>query len=421
MPTFLRGRGRPPASVAGPVPARPAARLPRLLPLAVVLAAVGATPVHAGPSDALHVYAGLGYFHDDNLFRLPDDAPGYDNQRGDSARTGEFGLFFDKTYSRQKVFLQAKRSKVKFDHFKQLDYDGKDYLGRLNWEIGNHLSGSVGASYTQMLAPYTDLRSRERNLRVQKREFFDGAWRLHPSWQLRAGATRDKYTYELSAQRINDRIEDAYEAGVDYLPKSGSSVGLQARHIKGDYLNNRVINGIALNENYTQDELKAKVDWHVTQISSVQVLAGYAKRKHEGQGSARDTSGFNGRVTVNSQPRVKLHLNAAAWREFTPVESNIVTYALSRGASAGATWDATAKIRVDAAVTRERRSFESRLVLSAADLSDTISRTTLNATWSPRPTIQVSTGLAHESRTGSILGSGSYKANTLSLNANAQF
>ena len=414
--TIPNGPGRP-AGDSAPL----FSRLPRLLPLALLLSTVGGSPAVAGPSDALHVYGSVGYFHDDNLFRLPDSAPGFDGQKSDSALQTVLGVFFDKTYSRQKVFLQAKRSKVKFDHFKQLDYDGKDYLARLNWEVGKHFSGSVGASYAQTLAPYTDFRSRERNLREQERAFFDGAWRFHPSWRVRTGATRDEYTYELAVQKINDRVEKAVEVGVDYLPRSGSTAGLVVRRVEGDYLNRRVLNNFVLNGDFEQDELKAKIDWRVTPISTVQVLAGHVRRKSSGV-NQRDTSGFNGRVTVSSQPRVKLRVNAALYREFTPVESSIVTYALSRGASAGATWDASAKIRVDGAVSTERRAYQTQLAIGEDELKDTIRRASLDATWSPRPALQVVAGFARERRTGSLfLGTGTFKANTVSLNASAQF
>ncbi|MFP5392632.1 MAG: XrtB/PEP-CTERM-associated polysaccharide biosynthesis outer membrane protein EpsL [Gammaproteobacteria bacterium] len=394
----------------------------RLLPLALLVAGLGSGTAMARPSDALHVYGSVGYFHDDNLFRLPDDAPGYDNQREDSGRQTVIGAFFDKTYGRQKVFLQLKRSKVKFEHFKQLDYNGKDYLGRLNWELGNHLEGSAGASYAQTLAPYTDLRTRERNLRIQRREFFDGSWRFHPSWRMRVGTQRDRFTYELPIQSINDREDTNSEIGVDYLPRTGSTAGLVARHIKGRYLKDRVFNGVRLDDDFTQDELKVKIDWRVTPISTVQVLAGRVKRKHEGVNRQRDSSGFNGRVTVSSVPRAKLRVNTAVFREYMPIESTIVSYALSRGAIASASWDATAKIRVEGSLSSERRAYETPFNLAGADLSDKIRRASLNATWSLQPTVQVSAGLSHENRDGSIfLGSGSYKANTVSLNANAQF
>lgn len=402
------------------VPGVPLRSRPSHLILALLL--VGAAPAMASPSDPLHLYAGINWFHDDNLFRLPDNVPGYDGKRSDSARQSVVGVYFDKQYSRQRLFLQAKRSKVAFNHFTQLDYTGKDYLARLNWELGNHLSGSAGGSYVETLAPYTDFRSRERNLRTHRREFADGAWLFHPSWRVRGGVVRDRFRYELPIQRINDRTETATELGIDFLPRSGSVAGLQLRRLKGDYENARVFSNFVLDDSFTQDELKARIDWRVTPISTIAVLAGHARRKYDGP-NARSVSGFNGRATVTSQTRAKLRLNAAVYREFTPVESNVVTYALSRGASVGATWDATSKIRVDATAMTERRAYQASLrTLDPDQLKDTIRRASLNATWTPRPFVRVDAGLIRERRSGALFfGSGNYTANTVTLGVNAQF
>lgn len=408
----------------------PAARvLPRVLPLALLLAFSGNAPVHAapdpvlrGPLGSLHPYVALGYFHDDNLFRLAGDRPAFGNQRSDSARYATGGFFFDKMISRQKIYVQAKLSKVKFSHFKQLDYDGKDVLGLWNWQFGNQFEGSAGASYAQTLAPYIDFRSSERNLRVHKRQHADGAWKLHPSWQLRAGAARDKYEYELAAQRINNRTEDAVEAGFDYTPRSGSTAGLVVRRVKGKYSSKRLLNGLPLNDDFTQDELKAKVNWKVTGITSIQVLAGYAKRKHAVLGP-RNAKGLNGRITASLHPRKKLRVNTSAWREFAPIESNLVTYSLNRGASVGASWDATAKLRLDAALSKERRNYDGRQVPNApADISDRLSTASVGATWQVRPSMQVTTAYAHQRRRGAdFLGNGSFSSNTVSVSASAQF
>ena len=402
---------------------------PRIFPLAALLATLctipaGAAPdpIAAGPFGSFHPYLAVGYFHDDNLFRIAEDRPAFDGQRGDSARYATGGLYFDKMMSRQKIYLQGKLTKVKFSHFKQLDYDGKDLLGLWDWQLGNVFSGSAGASYEQTLAPYIDFRSNERNLRKHKRQHADGAWKLHPSWQVRAGAARDKYNYELAAQRFNNRTEDMAEAGFDYTPRSGSTAGLVLRRIKGKYSNKRMLGGAPLNDDFTQDELKARVNWKVTGITSIQVLAGYAKRKHAVLGP-RNAKGLNGRVSASLNPRKKLRVNAAAWREFAPIESNLVTYSLNRGASVGASWDATAKLRVDAALSKERRNYDGRLLANAPpDIRDRITTASLGATWQARPSMQVNTSYAHQRRKGAdFLGNGSFKANTVSITASAQF
>lgn len=400
------------------------AHAPRACRIALLVGAICSMPAAvAAPGDeGFDIMAGLGYFHDDNLFRLPDDQPGFEGQRSDSARQAHAGLVFNKTYSRQKLYAQAKVTKVAFDHFDQLDYDGKDVQARWNWQLGNRFEGVLGANYEQTLAPYTDFRSNERNLREHRRQYFDGAWRFHPSWRARTAASHDKYEYELLVQRFNNRTEDAYEVGVDYLPRSGSTVGLVARKIKGKYDNRRILGGQSLDESFDQDELKARINWIASGSTTVQVLAGHARRTYQAR-SERDASGFNGRITATHQPRGKMRYTAAAWREFSAVESNIISYSLNRGASVGATWDASAKIRVDANASYEKRAYNARVLLNGAqDLDDSLKQASLSATWSPRRTVALTAALARQERSGSpFLGLGRFKANTVSVVANAQF
>ena len=215
-------------------------------------------PVLAAPKDApqeegVRLLGGIGWTYDDNLLRVPDDEQPFEGQRSDAYRTLEAGVVYRKTISRQRIAATAKVSKVKFDHFGQLDYDGRDLLASWLWEASSKFEGRAEALYIKTLAPYTDFDSDERNLRQQRRQVLDAGWKLHPSWKLRVGAARDKTTYELLAQRYNDRTEKTYEAELVYRPKGGSSVGLVARRIKGEYPYRRPYNSSALTDDFTQD------------------------------------------------------------------------------------------------------------------------------------------------------------------------
>lgn len=396
-------------------PGRPA---PRLLPLCLLLC-LGA-PALAGPVAALQVYGALGYAHDDNLLRVPDGLPPFDNRYGDSWTTAEAGLLFDHTYSRQHLSGQLKLSKVTFGHFRQLDYDGKDAQADWNWEIGNHLEGALGASYNQTLAPYTDFRSDERNLRQQRRAHVDGAWRMHPSWQLRAGAARDKFRYAVASQRFNDRTEDAVEFGGDYLPRSGSTLGLVARKVKGSYPNPRPLGGALVDEGYDQHELKARLHWIASGNTNVSALAGWVRRKQPALGGA--TRGFNGRLSATHAPRGKLSYNAALWREFAPIESTLVSYTLNKGASIGASYAASAKFKLEAAASAERRAYSPRLALGGGALKDAVRSASVRVSYTPLRKFTLSAALQHQARSGAVaLGTGSFKSNSIVLNASAQF
>jgi exopolysaccharide biosynthesis operon protein EpsL len=393
----------------------------RVHPLALLIGALLTWPAVAGQNDALHVYGGLGWAHDDNLLRVPDGDPGFDNRRGDAWRTAEAGLLFDHMYSRQRISATAKLSRVNFDHFRQLDYDGKDLQATWYWQLGNHLEGKLGATYQQVLAPYTDFRSNERNLRQQRGRFFDGSWRFHPSWSARVGATSDKFTYEQASQRYNDRTEDAVELEGDYLPASGSTIGLVARRLKGKYPYLRPIGGALLKDDFTQDELKLHVNWLATGQTTVSLLAGWVRRDQPSFGGR--TSGVNGRLSADYAPPGKLHYKAALWRDFGPLESTVVNYTLNKGASVGATWDATAKIKVDADAIYERRAYNARFAFpGSGELKDSVRSASLRAVYSPRQTVQLAAGLVHQSRSGSpVLGTGSFSSNSISFSASAQF
>jgi exopolysaccharide biosynthesis operon protein EpsL len=395
----------------------------RVRPLTLLLlSAFAAIPAGAGPSDALHVYGGVAYGHDDNLLRVPEGQPGFDNQLADSWWTREGGLIFDKTYSRQRITLVGKLSKTSFDHFKQLDYDGKDLQANWAWQLGNHLEGRIGTTYQQVLAPYTDFSSSERNLRKTRTQYAEGAWRFHSAWRARAGYQQDKYTYEAVSNRYNNRTEDAYEFEVDYLPRSGSTVGLVARRVEGKYPYPRPVSPTTFNDSFTQDELKARVKWLATGSTTIDALVGYTRREQPSFGTGK-TSGVAGRINAIYQPRGKMTYKASVWRDFAPLESTVVSYTLNKGASIGAQWDATAKITVNADAIIERRNYAARQASAGYDdLTDSIRTAQLRATWQPRPTIQVQAGLAHQQRSGNAtLGSGSFKSNSVTLNANAQF
>ncbi|HEU4371918.1 MAG TPA: XrtB/PEP-CTERM-associated polysaccharide biosynthesis outer membrane protein EpsL [Telluria sp.] len=396
--------------------------LPTKSSLLLLAAALAGAHANAAPTDALHVFGGLGYGHDDNLLRVPDGVAGFDNQLGDSWYQADAGLLFDHTYSRQRLSAQARLSKVKFDHFSQLDYDGKDLEATWDWQVGNHLEGKLGATYDQTLAPYTDFHSDQRNLREQRRTYVDGAWRFHPSYRVRAGASKEKSNYELVLQSYNDRTEDAWEIGADYLPASGSEIGLVARKVKGKYPNRRPFGQQLLNDDYDQDELKARISWIASGSTNVQLLAGWVRRRQPGFGD--DTSGFNGRIAANYQRHNTLAFTAAVWRDFAPIESTIVSYTLNKGASAGLVWDASTKVKVDANAVVERRDYNPRLLAMAAlgDLNDVLRSANVRATWSPRTAVQLSAAFAHQARSGSAaLGTGRLSSNSIELDARAQF
>ncbi len=390
--------------------------------LALLLGGVLSAPAWAGPNDSWHPYVAIAYSHDSNLLRVADDQPAFDNVRADAMREVTGGLSYDQTFGRQHVLLQGKLTRVNFDHFTQLNYDGKDFSGLLNWKLGNHLEGNAGASYNQVLAPYNDFNTNERNLRSQRRLFVDGGWRFHPDWRLRGSLLSDKYSYDLLSQRFNNHTTDVYEMGIDYLSRAGGTVGVQLRRLDGKYPNTRTIDHLVIDDGFTQDEAKLKVDWRLTSMTQLQFLGGWVRRNHVFF-TNRDSSGGNGRVNVVWSPRYKLSFTTSAWREYAPVESSLASYSLNKGASLASAYALSDRIRIDATVRSEKRDFAG-LVLSDTIIgfNDSSRYGSLGLTYALYPSVQLGVSAFHDARTGaSVYGKSNYKANGYTLNATAQF
>lgn len=403
---------------------RLASVLARILP-AILLAAGGAAcslPAGAAISDTISPFIATSYSYDDNLFRIDDNVPGFGGQRSDTSRQVQAGFLINRPIGRQLLTGQVKWSRVYFDHFDQLNYTGKDYLADLEWHIANHLEGHLGASYAQTLTPFSDLRSSERNLRTIRREYANGGWRFHPSWRVRGGFSRDRYSYDSIAQRFSNRQEDAIELGFDYLPASGSRIGIQLRHLKGSYPNRADLAAFGIEQGYEQDEVKANIYWILSGATQVQLLGGWVKRKNE-LFSGRDSSGVNGRITVNWAPLGKVRFTGSLWHEFAAVENSLITSSLNNGASLAAAWDISAKVRMDAQLRREKRDFSaaSGLVLPV-DVDDTTKTASVGLTYAPRPNIQLGVSTFRDTRRGApIINTGSYRAKGASINASIQF
>ncbi len=388
----------------------------------LLLGGMVAAPATAALSDTIFPFLATSYSYDDNLLRLDDTTPGYNGPRSDTSRQIQAGFLFNRPIGRQILSGQAKWSRVAFQHFDSLDYNGKDFLADLEWHIANHLQGHLGATYSQTLTPFSDFQSTERNLRVRRREYVDGAWRFHPSWRVRGGLSRERYSYDLPAMRLSNRVEDATEFGVDYLASSGSLIGVQLRHLKGDYPNRANGGQFGVDDGYTQDEVKANIYWRYSEITQVQLLAGWVRRGHTFY-TGRDSSGTNGRLVVNWAPLGKVRFTGNLWHEFGTVENALISSSLNNGASLASTWDISAKVRMDAQLRREKRDFSAASgLVFPVDVTDTTRTESLGLTYFPQPNIQLGLNAFRDRRVGApIINTSSYRAKGVSFSASVQF
>lgn len=372
----------------------------------------------AANDDVLHPYVGYAVAHDDNVLGVGETEP----SPSTSARLASAGLLADKKIGQQALSAALHFTRIRYDELPELDNDAKDLRVNWNWRVGTHLDGNVGTSYVKALAPFVNFHDRARNIRTERRVFADGGWLLHPSWRLRTGAQRSELEYELLAQQGGDRTEQYGEAGLDYLARSGSTVGLQLRKTNGDYPRRQQLGALLVDNSYEQEELKLKVNWLVTNKTQLQFLGGPVRRTHDDTFAARDYSGMNARVNANWQSSAKLSVAFGLWREIGALDDVTTSYTLNRGASIGSTWDPTEKIRIEAQYRHETSDYSATAGLATGlpERKDTVRRGVFKLTYRATRHLQLGT-LAYRTDRESTLPGNSYPASGVQLFSKYEF
>lgn len=379
---------------------------------------VCAAPAQAALSDTIHPFVGVGYSYDSNLFRTQDTA--FDPAESDRIRQAFAGVQVDTTVGRQRLTGSAKVSKVSFDRFSMLDYNAKDFSGTLYWQLGNHLDGTLGGTYSSSLTSFADYQGSQRNLRVQKGRFVDGGWRFHPSWRVRGRLATDTLEYDLPSQQYLDREDQATEAGLDYLGVTGSTVGLQLRRVKGTYQHPLRFGTTVFDQGYTQDEVKLKVYWKLGEVNQLLFLGGRARRTHHLQ-SLRDSSGTNGRVTDTWLVTPSVSLVTAVWREFAAFEGSTASYSLNKGVSAEAKWSVTSKIQTTAQLRYIERDFAGFITQPLIIPEDKTQSVALGVNYTPLRSIVLSASLNRDQRKSNTAFSRAYHSTGAAFNATIEF
>jgi exopolysaccharide biosynthesis operon protein EpsL len=402
-----------PAVAAGTLPPL---QLSRVVGCVLQLGALTSLPALAAPDQVVRPYVGYAVAHDDNVLGV--DGSG---DASSASRIAEAGVLLDKRIGQQALSAALQFTHTIYEQLPELDNDGKDLRLNWNWHLGTHLDGNLGTSYVQALAPFVNFHDRERNLRSERREFADGGWLLHPSWRVRAGVSRDTLAYDLDAQQAGNRVENVGELGLDYLASSGSTIGTQLRHTRGQFPNRQQIDALSVDNSYDQDELKAKIDWLITGKTRLQFLGGLVERKHDAF-AARDYRGVNARMNANWQASAKLGVTLAGWREIGALDDVTASYTLNQGMSLGSTWDASDKLRIDGQLKRETSDYSGTAAIASilSERMDSVSRASFGLVYKPTAHLRLGVQAYHAERRSNLAGN-SYPTSGLLFNSRYEF
>jgi exopolysaccharide biosynthesis operon protein EpsL len=390
------------------------------------------TTAWSAESDVLRPYGEYSFNHDSNALRLNTESP-------DSIQKLEAGIDVKKQISQQLITAKAAANRMWFNHYTNINNTGADVAANWNWHAGNHFSGNLGTSYNHSLAPFMDFNAAEKNTRSQRLLVADGTWRFHPSWQTHAGYTNYDLKYDLGSQKTLNRTDDTFELGVDYLPSTNSSVGLVAKHTKGNTPNPTeypvgtvvplpktipvVGNSFFVDNSYNQTDLMGKIDWHAKEKSRLLIFAGYTQRKHN-VFSERNFNGFNARGIASWAPTSKLGLSLETWREIGSYSNLTTSYTVNRGVSLNPSLDLSAKLRLESALRYEKRDYlgDSMFAQSTVQIprSDTARNASISLVYKPWQKVQMALTYYIDQRSSNY-SQYYFKSNGIVFNTRYQF
>lgn len=364
--------------------------------------------------------------YDDNVLGLPShmtvvEAIGM-KSKSDHSHTLEVGVLFDKKYRRQHFNGNLKASKTQYDTYKVLNFEGRDIAFNWNWALGSHLEGKIGTSYVRGLPLFTEFQQLISNVRTHRREYLDVAWGLHPSWRVKAGVSRGTLNYVLLSQRYLNKTEIRSELGFDYLARSGNSLGLVVAHVDGNYPNEMPMGQSIFTNSYSQDEVKANVDWQVAGKTKLQLLAGPVSRSSKDV-RLKDLSGFDARLTGLWLATGKLGVSAALWRETGIVDDISAIYSVNKGASVAPHWQISSKTLLEVQFRYEGRDFSQSFEgpsSFAGTGEDTLRSAALLWTYKPLHGLKMQSSIFHSSKS-SDFQSNNYTRNGISLSLQQEF
>lgn len=371
--------------------------------------------------DVIQAYVDASYAWDDNLFRTPAALSG-GAPTSDSSWKRDGGMQFDKTFSRQHVTASFDLNRTTFQRFSAIDFDGKDAQFNWNWGMTNDFAGNIGSSYSQTLTPYNQFHLAELNLRNQKSDFSDGTWLLTPRWQLRASVNKASLNYDLNSQQYLDRSSHIGNVALYYVAPSGNSLGLTVQHEREEFPNALILGGETFNNNYTQNELRANLDYSVGGLTRIQLVCGWLRREHD-YFHERDISGPSVRLFTNWLATGKSSVNLTAWRNVSGSDDLAISYAISKGITLNPVWNPIPKMQVETSFKMERLDYSDAALFTTLlpqNRVDTSRYGSLALVFTPTNKTRISATLYIDELKSSVTNY-SYRAKGMMLNARLNF
>jgi exopolysaccharide biosynthesis operon protein EpsL len=401
---------------------------------------VMALPTMAKEGDTFRPYVSYARYYDSNLFRLAEGETAQVVENGsivpvtldtasDQYGVLGVGLDVDWKFGRQQIVASLSETRVSYEKYSSLDYDGQDYSGTWNWRLGNHWSGQLGVRETVTQTSFGDYQNftivngkpfilAVTNLVTANRQYASAEWELHPRWRAGGGAAWVTSENSRLQQRYQDYENNSQYLYLTYLTPKGSKLRGEVRYQDAKYPYRELVASSLIDNSYTQSEYNFFGDWTVSGKLLTHLKLGWVNREFPNV-TTRDYSELAGRATVDYFPTGKTALTLAVYREPAPVETANSSFLINAGTSLNAAWLLSDKITARASASYVEGTYQLIQPGLPQRIDDTRSGS-LSLSYTPLPMATIDIGLQGGNR-NSTYSNNDYAFHSVFMNVRADF
>jgi exopolysaccharide biosynthesis operon protein EpsL len=386
----------------------------RWLASAICLACVGIAVPLSSPAatydmadaDPLIISVNAGIEHDSNVFRLPDstDATAIlgDSKRSDRIVTTGVGLTFDKTYSRQRIALDAAITRYRYERFGYLDFDPYGYRAYWRGEMGPRLIAVAVVERQQRLANYADyLNFLNKNIVTTERRRFDAEWSTAAGWSPIGSVSQLRRRYSQVFRAEDSYDQTVAELGLKSVSASGNSLAITGSRSRGEYLERTLDPTNLLDTGFDQHEIGLDLAWRLAAKASVEARLAKVARTHDHFGE-RDYSGIDGSFDLTWNPTAKVAVTANAARTLVSYQTATTSYYVDESFYVGPVWAVSAKSEIRVVIGSERRQFFGSTIEGSPDRTDHLHNYELSAAWNASRHVALNASIRRSERSSTL-------------------
>lgn len=407
--------------------ARPVPGRITMLTLAACLGAAAHTAA-AAHGNVFSATVGVTSIWDNNLFLLPD-AAGL-APRPDYLVAPYAKLKIDKTFSRQRLILDALVTDYRYGHYTQLNFVSPKYEAKWRWAFARHLAGTIRASGDKRLSSFAYFRKGNsgnvlttHNESVSLDWWVGGGLHVFASGFLRSAHNSQRF------RQVDSSRQHGAQVGLKYLSEAGSWIAVHFSRSHGDYPTRSLTEQDVslLDRRFDRKNAEIEFNWLIDRQITLQATAGHLSLVFPDV-VQRDFSGNYGSLQVTWSPFETVQLALGARRRLSQWQDAIASYRATDTLFLTPTWALSHTVSLQLTVQRERVTFRGHhLAITPPGLpfrDDHLSSVELGLIWKPTRRVAITlSGQASRRDSGPYANYGIYRYSDriASLDANIGF